>query len=66
MAIVEEIEKMVSALPLEEYGRFRTWFLNQDWKNWDDQIEQDSEAGKLDFLFQEAAEAKKANRLKAL
>lgn len=66
MAIVEEIEKMVASLPIEEYGRFRTWFLNQDWKHWDDQIEQDSEAGKLDFLFQEAAEAKKANRLKAL
>ena len=37
---------------------FRQWFLEEDWKRWDEEIEEDSKSGKLDFLIREAREAK--------
>lgn len=49
-----------------EYSQFRNWFLNQDWKNWDKKIEEDSMSGNLNFLFAEAAEAKKKTKLRSL
>jgi hypothetical protein len=66
MTRVEELESVVSSLPEDEYRRFRRWFLERDWEKWDREIEADSEAGRLDFLVQEAAEAKKGRRLKDL
>ena len=56
MATIEELEKAVDALAAEEYRQFRAWFLERDWERWDKQIEEDSAAGKLDFLLQEACE----------
>jgi hypothetical protein len=40
--------------PLDGYTRLRQWFSERDWEKWDRQFEADSEAGKLDFLLQEA------------
>lgn len=56
MKNVEEIERAVDGLSDEEYGEFRQWFLERDWKEWDRQIALDSDVGKLDFLVREAAE----------
>ncbi|MBI4641283.1 MAG: hypothetical protein HY731_11345 [Candidatus Tectomicrobia bacterium] len=50
MTKVEELERAVASLSAEEYGEFRRWFLESDWAKWDEQIEEDSRAGKLDFL----------------
>lgn len=66
MATVEELETAVDSLSREEYSRFRSWFLDRDWKKWDREIEEDSEAGRLDFLIREAAEAKNRNKLRDL
>ena len=66
MTRVEELELAVAALPEEEYDRFRGWFMERDWEKWDRQIEADAEAGRLDFLVQEAVEAKRENRLRDL
>ena len=66
MTKVEELEKAITSLPEEDYSRIRQWFLDRDWKKWDREIEADAESGKLDFLLQEAAEAKKSNQLKDL
>jgi hypothetical protein len=63
---LEELEMAVASLSKEEYGEFRRWFLERDWENWDRQIEEDSKAGKLDFLVKEALEAKKEGKLKEL
>ena len=62
MTRVEELELAVTALPEEEYDRFRCWFLERDWEKWDRQIEADAAAGRLDFLVQEAVQAKRENR----
>lgn len=51
---VESIQTAIESLSAEELARFRAWFEQRDWQQWDDQIEADSAAGKLDFLVQEA------------
>jgi hypothetical protein len=66
MTKAEELEKAVASLPQEEYSQFRRWFLDRDWDQWDREIEADAAGGKLDFLRQEAAEAKRNNQLKDL
>jgi hypothetical protein len=66
MTKVEELERAVASLTAEEYREFRRWFLERDWEQWDQQIEEDSRAGKLDFLVGEAFEAKKQEKLKEL
>ena len=66
MTKVEELESAVGSLTAEEYREFRRWFLERDWEQWDQQIEEDSRAGKLDFLVREAFEAKQQGKLKGL
>ena len=66
MTKVEELERAVASLTAEEYRQFRRWFLERDGEQWDRQIEEDSRAGKLDFLVREAFEAKKQEKLKEL
>jgi hypothetical protein len=66
MSKVEELEKAIDALPEEEYIQLRQWFSEKDWLKWDQQIEADSKSGKLNFLLQEALEAKSKNKLREL
>ena len=66
MTKVEELERAVASLTSEEYREFRRWFLERDWEQWDQQIEEDSRAGNLDFLIREAVEAKKQGKLEEL
>jgi hypothetical protein len=63
MTKVEELKRAVTSLTPEEYREFRRRFLERDWEQWDQQIEEDSRAGKLDFLVREAFEAKKQGKL---
>jgi hypothetical protein len=63
MTRLEEIERAVEALPEKDYSLFREWFLERDWEMWDRQIEADSASGKLDFLIEEARQAKSADKL---
>ena len=64
MTKVEEIKAAIEALPEDEYEQLRRWFTEKDWREWDRQIEADSAAGKLDFLIEEAFEAKKTGQPK--
>jgi hypothetical protein len=63
---IEELERAVASLTAEEYREFRRWFLERDWEQWDQQIEEDSRSGKLDFLVREALEAKQQGKLTEL
>jgi hypothetical protein len=54
MSRVEEIEAAIDGLPQEEYRRIVQWFRVREQKRWDEQMDADSLAGKLDFLFDEA------------
>jgi hypothetical protein len=64
MIKVQEIQAAIESLPREEYVRLREWFLERDWTEWDKQIERDSDAGKLDFLIEDAMQEKAIGRFK--
>jgi len=66
MLTLEELEMAVNNLTQEEFGRFRRWFLDRDWEKWDREIEEDAEAGRLDFLVDEAAKARNGRKLRDL
>jgi hypothetical protein len=51
---VEEIETAITSLPPDDYRRLVDWFRTREQARWDEQMDQDSVAGKLDFLFREA------------
>jgi hypothetical protein len=50
---VEEIEAAIDGLPPEEYRRIVQWLQVREEQRWDEQMDRDSSAGKLDFLFEE-------------
>ena len=66
MSSVEEIQSAIVSLAPEEYARLREWFIERDWEQWDQQIEADVQAGKLDFLIAEAMAEKAQGHLRDL
>ena len=66
MSRVEELQSAIASLPPEDYVRLRQWFAERDWEQWDRQVEEDAESGKLDFLREEAMTEKAQGRLKEL
>ena len=62
MTKIEDIEKAVEQLPPEELARFRAWFEEFDARLFDERIERDAEAGKLDELIAEARANHEAGR----
>ena len=56
MPNVKAIEDAVQALPPQELAEFRRWFAEFDFAAWDQQIDGDLAAGKLDALLAEAAD----------
>ena len=66
MTSVAEIQQAITSLPKAEYARLIHWLQEYDWEEWDREIEADVEAGKLDFLAERVAEAKRQGTLKDL
>lgn len=66
MTTVPEIQRAIMSLSKAEYTELFRWFLDQDWEEWDREIEEDVAAGKLDFLAAEALEAKRQGTLREL
>ena len=60
MTRVETIKRKVQNLTQEEFQELREWILEQDWQRWDQQIEKDAAAGRLDKLFEKALAAHRA------
>ena len=54
MTAVEIAEKQVEELSPRELAQFRHWFIEYDSDAWDEQIEADAAAGKLDAFAKEA------------
>ncbi len=50
---VEEIEAAITSLPPEEYQRIVDWFRAREQTRWDEQVDRDSAAGKLDLEMQD-------------
>jgi len=56
MKRVREIQKAIEELSDKDRGKLRKWFIEREWKKWDEQIKRDSSEGELDFLIEEAKE----------
>lgn len=66
MTTVEEIQVAIQSLSSQDVTYLRQWMSELDWDNWEREIEKDSDAGKLDFLIDEALAEKAQNQLKEL
>jgi preprotein translocase subunit SecA len=66
MTKLEQIEKSISALSDEELKALAVWFDELRWQRWDRQIEDDSNAGRLDALANEALADFRAGRTRPL
>ena len=49
MSKIDELKAEVEKLPSEEFSQFFQWLAEKDWERWDQEIEKDSNAGRLDF-----------------
>lgn len=54
MTKIDEIKQAVTQLSPDELMAFRAWFEELQDRLWDEQIERDEKAGKLDWLVDEA------------
>jgi len=61
---VTEIEAAIRTLPKGDLARFNQWYQDFIDEQWDEQIRQDVQAGKLDFLLDEAKKERAAGTLK--
>jgi hypothetical protein len=59
---IEELEKQIQALSVEELAEFRKWFFEFDAARWDRRIEENVRAGKLYELAEEALDELKAGK----
>ena len=66
MTKLEDIEKAVEQLSPEELAKFRAWFEELQANLWDQQIERDIKAGKLDKLAERALASHKAGKSRRL
>jgi len=51
---VEDLENAVAKLPPDQFAKFRAWFDAFDAARFDEKIERDARAGKLDRLVEQA------------
>ena len=61
MTTVQAIEAAVEQLAPEQRAEFRAWFEAFDAHEWDMQMEQDLQSGRLDWLAEEALEIGRAH-----
>lgn len=66
MSKIDKLKAEIEALPSEQLAEIFRWLSEKDWERWDKQIEADSQAGKLDFLTDEARQEKDKGNLKGL
>ena len=66
MTTLEEIEKAVTKLTPEQLIKFRAWFEEFQERQFDEQIERDAKAGKLDAFAEEALRAHREGRSREL
>ena len=66
MSKIDQLKADIETLPGEEFAELFRWLSEKDWQRWDNEIEGDSQAGRLDFLVREAREEKAKGTLKDL
>lgn len=66
MTNIQLIEDQIQHLDNQSFAALRNWFIEYEHTRWDHQIATDSEAGKLDFLIDEALAEHRAGKTKPL
>ncbi len=54
MIQVEILEQQIAELDDASFSKLRDWLIEFDQSRWDNKLEEDSNAGKLDFLINAA------------
>ena len=66
MTSIQFIEDQIQRLDHPSFTMLRNWFVEYEHSRWDRQIADDSEAGKLDFLINEALIEHQSGKTKLL
>ena len=66
MPKIDELKADIERLPDEDVAELFRWLSEKEWGKWDEEMNADSQAGKLDFLVREAGEEKTKGNLKEL
>jgi hypothetical protein len=66
MTTVEAITAAIAALPPEQIAQVRAWLNEQAEAAWDEQIERDEQAGRLNELADKALAEHRAGRTRPL
>jgi hypothetical protein len=66
MSKIDQLKAEIERLPDEQFNEIFRWLSEKDWMKWDQEIEDDSQAGRLDFLVREAREDETKGTLKDL
>ena len=66
MRTVEDIEQALTELPPDQLADFRAWFETFDAARFDEKIERDAKAGRLDRLAEQALTDFRAGRAREL
>ena len=66
MTKLEKVLVDIESLSADEFSQLRDWVIERDWEKWDKEIQEDAEAGKLEFLRKEAREEKNSDSLKLI
>jgi hypothetical protein len=66
MKTLEDIEKAVAELPVDQLKQFRAWFEQFEAAHFDQAIERHAKGGKLDKLAEQALEDFRAGRAREL
>ena len=66
MSELERLEERIRHFSIDELKKFREWFAEFDARVWDEQIEADAKAGKLDKLVSQALSEYKTGKRREL
>jgi hypothetical protein len=66
MTTLEDIERAVTELPADQLAKFRVWFEEFEAARFDQRIERDATAGRLDKLAEQAVADFRAGRAREL
>lgn len=66
MTTLEDIEKAVAELPADQLAEFRAWFDEFEAARFDQRIERDAKAGRLDGFAEQALADFRAGRAREL
>ncbi|MBD2577916.1 hypothetical protein [Oscillatoria sp. FACHB-1406] len=66
MLTLEQLETAILQLSPNDFNQLLVWFFDLDYQHWDEQLENDIAAGKLDNLAEEAIADFEAGHYRAI